>query len=175
MHNKLMWVTAISLCAACLHTGQLLADDPVRDIAIPLQQTELGTYYVSARLGDLNGEDFLVDTGSAYTVIGETTFSALEKNQQIEHLKDIEGVMADGSTRKVPLYIVNSLDIGGKCTVHDVIVALMPGSARPILGMSALSKVAPFVFSLTPATLTLKDYCQPGLQAKEASPVVAKM
>ncbi|MDD2769458.1 MAG: retropepsin-like aspartic protease [Methylococcus sp.] len=175
MRKKLMWVTLISLSAACLPIGQPLAADPAKDIAVPLQQTELGTYYLSARLGDLNGEDFLVDTGSAYTVISEKTFSALEQKQQIKHLKDIEGIMADGSTRKVPLYIVTSLDIGGKCTVQDVIVAVIPGSARPILGMSALSKVAPFVFSLTPATLTVKDYCQPGLQAQDSSPVVAKM
>jgi predicted aspartyl protease len=103
----------------------------------------------------------MVDTGSSYLVINERTLASLKEKGHAEYVKKVSGLMADGSRSIVPIYRIASLSIGCCCLVRDVEAAVLPGSTRQILGLSALRKVAPFALSVEPPSLMLSN-CEAG-------------
>lgn len=132
-----------------------------------MEKEAAGTFYVEASLDGHSGTfPLLVDTGSSFLVLDETLLKELKAHGAAEYVHDIEGVMADGSHRVTAIYRVSALRIGEACWVHDVEAAIFPADTRPILGMSALRRLAPFTLSDDPATLTLNK-CRP------ASPVAS--
>ena len=117
-------------------------------------------YYVSARIGNTADiGDLMLDTGSGYVTINERTLARLQKDGDASYVKDVSGILADGSRRTVPVYNVASISIGCCCVVQDVEAAVFPGATRQILGMSALKKVAPFAVAIDPPNLSLSK-CQ---------------
>lgn len=128
------------------------------------------TFYVDARAGELEAAQFLVDTGSSYTTINRDTLERLLAADQAAYVKDLRGVLADGSSQVVPLYVIRSLTIGESCVLHDVRAAVFPDRSRNILGLSALRQASPFVFSTDPPTLELSN-CEPphaGVASRDA-------
>ena len=65
--------------------------------------------------------------------------------------------MADGSRRIIPIYRVAKLTLGDDCVLRDVEAAVFPQRTRLILGLSALEKTAPFIFSTNPPVLELSN------------------
>lgn len=130
---------------------------------ILVEMTDRGasTFYVDVHLVGAGLQPFLVDTGSSYTTISEKTLNELRDSGQAEYIRDLEGVLADGSKHIVPLYSIKSLTIGEICVLSDVRAAVFPGDTRNILGLSALRSTSPFVFSVDPPSLTLSN-CDPG-------------
>lgn len=118
------------------------------------------TYYVEAHLDGYGSIDFMVDTGAGYVTINEETLAVLKQNDRVEYKQKLDGIMADGTRVTVPVYIVDRMTIGGVCTLRNVEVAVFPDDTRCILGMSALRKTAPFVFSVEPPHLQLSN-CSP--------------
>lgn len=115
-----------------------------------------GAYYVSARIGTIaDTGDLMLDTGSGYVTINERTLARLQKDGDASYVKDVSGILADGSRQTVPVYHVASISIGCCCVVQDVEAAVFPGATRQILGMSALKKVAPFAVAIDPPNLSL--------------------
>ena len=127
--------------------------------AVPMQTKQSGAYYVPVELGGTVQSELMLDTGSEYLVINEKTLGLLKDEAQVKYIKDVTGVMADGSEIRVPVYHLAQLSIGDACLVGNVEVAVFKGNTRQILGLSALRKVAPFSVSLEPAGLTLSN-CQ---------------
>jgi clan AA aspartic protease (TIGR02281 family) len=127
--------------------------------AVALQKHDAGTFYVAGAIEGYGELRMLVDTGSSYVVIGEAVLAKLQKTEGAVYSRDLEGVMADGSKRVIPLYRLAALRIGESCWVHDVEAAVFPGQTRPILGMNILSRVAPFTFSADPPQLAVQQ-CQ---------------
>lgn len=126
------------------------------------------TYYVQARFAEGVPQHLMVDTGSGYVTINENTLEQIRAVNGAVHVKNLAGIMADGSEMTLPVYRVSKLDIGCCCTVRDVEVAVFPGSTRQILGLSALKNVAPFALSLDPPSLTL-SHCESKLQSPTSS------
>lgn len=124
-----------------------------------VQMTDQGasTFYVDVFLKGVGITEFLVDTGSSYMTINETTLDALKQEDQASYVKDLEGILADGSRQVVPVYVIKSMRIGQTCALNDVKAAVFPGRTRNILGLSALRAAAPFVFSVDPPTLELSN------------------
>tara|TARA_R110000823_G_scaffold27609_25_gene80615 strand:- start:36422 stop:36973 length:552 start_codon:yes stop_codon:yes gene_type:complete len=137
---------------ACLATGwhQALLAAPVD---VPMRAISAGTFYVQADIG-VGPVDFLVDTGSGYTVIDTRMLDALASRGNARFVKHLEGTMADGSRKVVPIYRVPELRLGG-CALRNVEVAIFDAGARPILGMRALKRVSPFTFSIDPPAIRL--------------------
>ncbi len=65
--------------------------------------------------------------------------------------------MADGSKSIIPLYKISGIQLDGKCTLNDIEVAVFPTGAKEILGLNALKKLSPFIFSMDPPSLTLSN------------------
>lgn len=133
----------------------LLADES--KTTIPMWEKGRATYYVRGAIQGMGEVDLMVDTGSGYLVINEQALEVLAENEQVRYLRELRGVLADGTTLVVPVYSVNAVNIGGGCWLHDIEAAVFPGRTRFILGLSALTKASPFVFSVAPPELKLSN------------------
>jgi predicted aspartyl protease len=125
--------------------------------AIPMQIENNHNFYVQSSIEGAGFTSLLVDTGSGYSTITETTLRELQKSGNAIYLRKLKGVMADGSVRKVSIYRISAINIGEKCQIRDIEVAVFPTGTRQILGLNTLSKVAPFTFSINPPSLTLNN------------------
>ncbi len=129
------------------------------DTSVPMSKKGTSTYYVPVEFDGTTRNDLMIDTGSDYVTINETTLDLLEEHGKIDYVKQVEGVMANGINVIVPIYRIAQLNIGCCCVVHNVEAAVFKNTEREILGLSALKKVAPFALSVEPAHLILSD-CQ---------------
>lgn len=145
------FVAAVALLSSgCLTAGDFDSDIPMRDKGA-------ATYYVDGDIHGVGPVDLMVDTGSGYMTINEETLGMLQTSGDATYVKDLSGVLADGSTMTVPVYRITQLRIGTSCTLRDVEAAVFPGKTRQILGMSALRHAAPFIFSMNPPKLVLSN------------------
>lgn len=133
---------------------------------VALKKHDAGTFYVDGALRGYGDLRMLVDTGSSYLVISQKILAQLVESQNARYSRDLQGVMADGSTRVIPMYRIAALRLGDNCWVHDVEAAVFPGQTRPILGMNVLLQLAPFTFSAEPAELGVQCH----LPAASATP-----
>jgi clan AA aspartic protease (TIGR02281 family) len=127
--------------------------------AIEIEKRSAGTFYIAGLIEGFGALDMLVDTGSSYLVLTQPMVDELMDAGRATYSRGLEGRMADGSTRVVPLYRIESVRLGASCWVHDVEAAAFPAGSRTILGMNVLSRLAPFTFSAEPAQLGLA-HCQ---------------
>jgi predicted aspartyl protease len=125
------------------------------DTHVPLRDKGIATFYVEGHIHGAGAIDLLVDTGAGYTAINARTVAALKQKGLATHIKDVTARLADGRRRVVPIYRIAKLNIGGSCEIHDVEVAVLPGRSRCILGLGTLKKVAPFMVSVDPPSLSL--------------------
>jgi predicted aspartyl protease len=126
---------------------------------VPMYMKGASTYYISGQIGDTAPTDFMVDTGSSYMTINEETLARLRLSHEPRYLRELTGVLANGAEIRVPVYALPRVRIGGVCVLEDVEAAVFPGDTRQILGLSALLKAAPFIFSTDPPKLEL-SHCQ---------------
>lgn len=161
-------LTSLLLAAAFGLTGHANAAEPMQT-RIAMIEKSAATFYVPAEITGFGATELMVDTGSGYVVINETTLAALESQGQARYVKQLRGVLANGNELTVPVYAVAAMSLGGRCWLHDVEAAVFPGNARQILGLSALRRTAPFVFSVDPPELTLSRCAPPPLAANSVT------
>lgn len=159
------------LLASTLLPAAAGAAVPAGFTPVALQKHDAGTYYISGAITGYGDLRLLVDTGSSYLVISQVILNQLKTAGTARYAHDLEGVMADGSTRVIPVYRLAALRLGDGCWVHDVEAAVFPGSNRPILGMNVLSQLAPFTFSAEPPELGLQQCQAATVAAPEVQPV----
>lgn len=124
---------------------------------IPMVQKDTATYYVQGSIGGYGEVELMVDTGAGYTTINEETLAVLLNAGEAVYVKSLTGVMADGTRKELPVYRLRHLVLGKRCILRDVEAAVLPRRTRLILGLSALEKAAPFVFSTRPPRLSLTN------------------
>ena len=137
-------------------------------IAITLTKHDAGTFYIRGAVEGYGELDMLVDTGASYLVINEKILDALKASGDAEYARELRGTMADGTARVIPVYRITALRLGSQCWIPNVEAAVFPGTARPILGMNVLTRLAPFTFSAEPPRLGLAQ-CQPEFAAAESA------
>jgi len=147
----------IFLIISFLYVSAVLAESDKNLQQIQLKTIGTSTFYVDSEIEGYGQASLLVDTGSGYSTISETTLSQLRDTGDAVYLKKLEGVMANGSKMIVPVYRISSVVLANKCLIRDIEVAVFPAGTREILGLSALRKVTPFTFSLTPPSITLSN------------------
>lgn len=151
-------VLGLAAAAALMCGGAAIAAD--FGYAVPMADSNRQTYYVDVGVGDLPPSRFLVDTGSSHMAIDSASLRRLQKRGEARYVGNLVGTMADGSKRRVPLYRIDRLVIGGRCALHDVNAAVIPGADRNILGLSVLRRLAPFAVATDPPTLRF-SHCRP--------------
>lgn len=117
------------------------------------------TYYVEGFITGLGTVDFLVDTGSSYMAIDEEALKVLKTQNQARYVKDLIGVMADGSSKQVPVYLIGQVTVGSQCILYNVEAAVLPAKTRYILGLSALKKASPFAIHTEPLPKLVLSHC----------------
>lgn len=127
------------------------------DTHVPMRTKGAATYYVEGYLKGIGPIEFMVDTGSGYLAINEKALAILKEQRHASYVRELMGVLANGTELVVPVYSIRELDIGGKCKLKNVEAAVFPGTTRFILGLSALQRAAPFIFSLDPPSLALSN------------------
>jgi predicted aspartyl protease len=152
--KKLLTTLAIAASAATLaqtaHAGEF-------DTTVPMAEKGAATYYVPGKIDGVGKVDMMVDTGSGYLTINEEALATLTKQKRARYVRDLRGILANGTQLVVPVYSISAINIGGSCVLRDVEAAVFPGKTRYILGLSALEKAAPFIFSTNPAKLVLSN------------------
>ncbi len=126
-------------------------------MTIPMNQKQMATYYVDVSLAGGGETEFMVDTGAGYTTINEHTLEQLLAAGDADYVGELTAVMADGSRQYLPVYRIRQLVVGGGCVLSDIEAAVFPKKTRMLLGLSALEKAAPFVFSTNPPRLSLSN------------------
>jgi len=121
---------------------------------IPLASVSSGTFYVKASVDQGEYTDMLLDTGAGYVSLSRDTFGRVKDNPGTVFQRYITGVMADGKSLQVPVYIIAELKLSDQCILHDVEVAVFKNSNRDILGLSALRQMQPLTLNLEPPALT---------------------
>lgn len=147
--------TLLSVLWIAIYSGQLRAEQFVFDV--PMYSKGASTYYIAGKIGNMPETEFMVDTGSSYMTINEATLSELQANGSPRYLRNLKGILANGDVLSVPVYTIANVRIGEECLLDEVDVAVFPGKTRQILGLSALSKTAPFIFSTQPPQLQLSN------------------
>lgn len=143
---------------------------------VPMREKGAATYYVTTEISGVGALDFMVDTGSSFATINEETLVALVQQQRADYIRNMDGVLADGSRVTLPVFSIHSLNIGGQCTLRDIRVVVFPGKTRQILGLNALRQAAPFIFSMNPPQLILSNCissiaeAQPGVTSPPEPP-----
>lgn len=145
--NRLIGVALLSISVS-LSAGEF-------GIHVPMQLKDAHTYYITGQIGQVSPSDFMVDTGSSYMMINEITLAQLEQTGDAQYLRELTGILANGDEMRVPIYTISSVRIGENCILQNVEAAVFPGDTRQILGLSALLKAAPFIFSVHPPKLQL--------------------
>lgn len=157
--KKLLTTLAIAASAGILtqvaHAGQF-------DTTVPMAEKGAATYYVPGKIDGVGKVDMMVDTGSGYLTINEEALAALTKQKRAHYVRDLRGILANGTKLVVPVYSISTINIGGSCVLRNVEAAVFPGKTRYILGLSALEKAAPFIFSTNPPNLVLSNCADNG-------------
>lgn len=122
---------------------------------IPMYEKGASTYYVKGVITGVGDTEFLVDTGSGYVTINESTLEILKVKGKAEYVKEILCVLANGQEDIVPVYRLTSIRLGNDCILNNVEAAVLPGTTRQILGLSGLKRAGSFSFSFEPPQLTL--------------------
>jgi predicted aspartyl protease len=135
----------------CLNS--VAAEDFV--VRVSMHEKSAATFYVPGEIEGYGRVELMVDTGSGYMTINERTLDVLKRGGRVRYVKELRGILADGSELQVPVYSIERMSIGDSCWLHDVEAAVFPGKSRQILGLSALRRAAPFIFSVDPPTLAL--------------------
>jgi len=162
------------IAAATAVAGLVATAWPVKALefttTIPLRDKGVATYYVDGHIEGIGPVEFMVDTGSGYMTINEEALNHLKKNGQAEYVKDLGGILADGSRLRVPVYRLTRITIGDACNLEGIEAAVFPGRTRFILGLSALKQTAPFAFSVEPKPALLLGNCRnlPAVQSASA-------
>lgn len=148
MHRMTLIVTTLSALAA---STACRADA----VGIPIHEKSGTTFYVSGAIDGYGDTEFLIDTGASHLAINEHTLKALQRGGHAQYLRRLSGTMADGRRQAVPIYSISGIRIGENCVLRGVEAAVLPGSTRNILGLSALRRTAPFTLSMDPPLLSL--------------------
>ena len=157
LYLRFVTFALLMLSTAAQAQPQTTAHSPMHSVAMQRQST--GTFYLNAAFAGSESFSLLVDTGSSFMVIPQDMLDELLARDEAQFDRHIGARMADESVRKVPIYRIKALRLGESCWLHDVESAVFPSGTRPILGMRALERLAPFQFSIAPAELSLSR-CQ---------------
>lgn len=148
----------ILILGLALAPGAAFAGD--FSIRVAMREKSAATFYVPGEIEGVGVTEFMVDTGSGYMTINQDTLARLEERGGARYVKQLRGVLADGTELVVPVYRIDRVALGEDCVLYDVEAAVFPQTSRQILGLSALRQAAPFIFSVDPPELVLSG-CGP--------------
>ena len=147
----------LCLLAVLLAGATRLAVAGEFDTEVDMRANSATTFYVQGQIAGLGEVELMVDTGSGYMTINEEMLVELQNAGRARYVKQLRGRLANGNEMNVPVYAIEALSIGNGCWLNNVEAAVFPGKTRAILGLNALQRAAPFIFSFEPPRLVLSN------------------
>ncbi|MEN9726866.1 MAG: hypothetical protein RL434_1232 [Pseudomonadota bacterium] len=123
--------------------------------SVGLTSSGVGTLHMQGEMGHGVKTEFLLDTGSAYVVLSDTTRRELEAQSALVKVRHLRAVMANNATVRAAVYRVSELKLSEGCVIRDFEAVAIPGAEKNILGLSALKTVAPFTVHLDPSVMEM--------------------
>ncbi|MBM4228592.1 MAG: hypothetical protein FJ164_12735 [Gammaproteobacteria bacterium] len=123
--------------------------------SVGLTSNDVGTLHMQGEMGKGVKTEFLLDTGSAYVVLSDSTRRELEAQSALVKVRHLRAVMANNATVRAAVYRVNELKLSAGCVIRNFEAVAIPGAEKDILGLSALKTVAPFTVSLDPSVMEM--------------------
>ncbi len=151
-------ITIMLMClAVAVPTSALSEGLSLEGIDQKVRMTNKGrsTFYVATEILGFGSVEMLVDTGSSYLTIDNEALALLLDEGRAAYVRELTGVLADGSRKIVPIYRLDALRVGKHCWFEDVEAAVFPSGTRFILGLNVLRKASSFQFAFDPPQLTL--------------------
>lgn len=148
--NLVRWVCRSALTAAI----SVAALSPVSadfDAELDLEQHDSGGLYLSAEVASGVDAPFLLDTGASMVTLTRELINAARAQGGAHPAGAIAARLANGRLQKMDVWQLDHLWVGG-CDVGPLEVAVVP-NGRNILGLNALSRMAPFAIHLSPLKL----------------------
>lgn len=149
--------TSCAIAILCIAT---LASAGGISTRVPMTMKDSKTFYVSGWIAGIEPTEFMVDTGSSYLTINQVTLKKLTNHGPVDYRRNLVAVLANGDELMMPVYRIPRIILGNSCELLDVEAVVFPGNTRQILGLSALRKAAPFMFSIDPPELQLSNCSQ---------------
>lgn len=150
--RTLMIGRSVLCCVASILPTLLMAMD--FDYEVPLATSPGGSFYVTSSVAGIEAE-FLVDTGAGLVTVDSKLFGALRASGEVREVRRVAARLASGKLKPVTVYEVEHFVIGEGCDVGPVEVAVLEGAGRNLLGLSALTRAAPFAIHTSPPALAL--------------------
>jgi hypothetical protein len=123
---------------------------------LPLTASGGGTLQLTAQLGG-ESADFLLDTGAGMVTVSRPLFERLEDAGVLQSVRRVALRMANNKLRPVDVYAVEHFFLGD-CDLGRVELAVLGRDGRNLLGLSVLSRAAPFAVD-TQAPALLLSHC----------------
>ena len=120
---------------------------------VPLQPSGSGSFTVTATLAGVEA-DFLLDTGASMVTLTRDVFEQVRARGGVSEAGQVAARTASGRLETLYTYRVEKFTLG-ECQLGPLEVAVLKRGGRNLLGMSALSRSAPFAVSTTPPALGL--------------------
>ena len=111
----------------------------------------------------------LLDTGAAMVTINQSLHRRLARSGSARSVREVAARLADGRTRRMTVARIDSLDLGGGCTLRNVEALVLPGEGTNLLGLNALQPFAPLTLRMEPLSLSLSN-CAPLTVAAAPAP-----
>lgn len=156
----------LCLLAVLLAGATRLAVAGEFDTAVDMRANSATTFYVQGQIAGLGEVELMVDTGSGYMTINEEMLAELQNAGRARYVKQLRGRLANGNEMNVPVYAIEALSIGNGCWLNNIEAAVFPRKTRAILGLNALQRAAPFIFSFEPPRLVLSN-CTTTAEARD--------
>ena len=137
------------------------------DAEFSLEQHESGGLYLHAEVATGVDAEFLLDTGASMVTVTEEVLSAAKSRGEAHHAGAIAARLANGRLQKMEVWELDHLRLGA-CDVGPVEVAVVP-KGRNILGLNALSRMAPFAIHLSPLKLAVSGCAPAGVNTPIAA------
>jgi len=119
------------------------AREPSRGFSVPITQSASGVAIAQVRLGGIEPQPMLVDSGCSDLAITEATADDLLAHGEARETEPMRVVLADSSTRSVRTLVIGTVSLDGH-ELHDVEASTVPNGANMLLGIGTLKRFGRF-------------------------------
>ena len=152
---------------ALLSVTGAAADSALADLferTVPMKPSGSGSFVVTASMAGVEA-NFLLDTGASMVTLNREVFEQVKAQGGVLPAGQVAARTASGRLEMLQLYRIEEFSLGG-CELGPLEVAVLKRGGRNLLGMSALTRSAPFAVSTTPPALGLSR-CGSGIHVAE--------
>lgn len=146
------WLILVITLLALLMSQAATAD---LQYSVNVQPSSAGTLYVASTAADIKAE-FLIDTGASMATMSESLYEQLRHSEQVTYRRDVAARLANNRLQTIAVYEIANFKVG-ECQLGPIEFGVIKGGSRNILGLSALSAVAPFAIGISPPVLSLSQ------------------